>query len=413
MKNLFKLFIVCLALFSNTHANQFGIVAKVGDEIITNYDLDSRVRLTMLAANIPPSDKKAYKKLSYQMLEALIKERLQTMEAKNLGIKVAPQEISNAVANIEKMNKMPQGKMQKLLEKASIPPSALFNQLIGEISWAKILRKKVKPNVIVDKSEIEAYLKSIGEEELQYSLQEIVVPVSDRKKAKASLTSIINLIENNKQSFESYARQLSVTPSASNGGDIGWVAKSKLPKEVAAALIGAGNNDIIGPVFIDDVAYIIKFKGIKDSNSIDEDEDLISIKSFIIPSDSKEDEVQDYIAKQARKIRQNYKGCYKFERFADYNKWPVSAKNSFMLNELADDEAQVLRNLSTGRVSAPLVVDGGYKLFMICEKIQQSFAKRQQQKHNQAKQEILRSKMAKEAKKYMRKLRDKHEVVIN
>jgi parvulin-like peptidyl-prolyl isomerase len=61
-----------------------------------------------------------------------------------------------------------------------------------------------------------------------------------------------------------YATQLSQSPSAANGGRLGWVTKGKLPKVLEQALDKMKEGDVSSPIAYGNDYYILKLEKIFD-----------------------------------------------------------------------------------------------------------------------------------------------------
>lgn len=78
------------------------IAAIVNDEIISAYDLDQRISLTMLMSNFP-NTKEARQQLAKPTLTKLIDDRLKLQEAKLYNLTVSDEEVTAALDNFEKV----------------------------------------------------------------------------------------------------------------------------------------------------------------------------------------------------------------------------------------------------------------------------------------------------------------------
>ena len=98
----FLLFLVVFIVCLNSKAYEVKIIAKVNDEIITNIDLDNRLRMTLDLSNLP-NEKEVKEKLTPRVLDSLIDESLKIQEANRLGIFVTNQEVTTQINRLEKM----------------------------------------------------------------------------------------------------------------------------------------------------------------------------------------------------------------------------------------------------------------------------------------------------------------------
>ena len=121
------------------------IAAVVNDEVISVYDLVSRLRMVLLSSNIPDSTE-ARKKVETQILRSLVDEKLQLQEAKKQNVVATDDEVNNALSQIEKQNNMQPGQLTGFIKSHGIDRASLINQVTASIVWAKVVRRKAAGN---------------------------------------------------------------------------------------------------------------------------------------------------------------------------------------------------------------------------------------------------------------------------
>src|SRR4030095_16398355 len=95
-------------------APQLGIAAVVNDEVISVFDLISRVRLVMLSSNIADSPE-TRQKIAPQVLRSLIDEKLQLQEAKRQSVTASDDELAKGLEQIEKQKNRRAGQLPEFL----------------------------------------------------------------------------------------------------------------------------------------------------------------------------------------------------------------------------------------------------------------------------------------------------------
>ena len=98
--HFFAFLFLCMVCL-NCKAYEVKIIAKVNNEIITNIDLDNRLRMTLDLSNLP-NEKEVKEKLTPRVLDSLIDESLKIQEANRLGIYVTNQEVMTQINRLEK-----------------------------------------------------------------------------------------------------------------------------------------------------------------------------------------------------------------------------------------------------------------------------------------------------------------------
>jgi peptidyl-prolyl cis-trans isomerase SurA len=129
------------------------IAAVVNDEVISVFDLTSRLRMVLLSSNIPDSAE-ARHRVESQVLRELVDEKLQLQEAKKQNIVATDDEINNALAQIEKQNNMQPGQLNGFLKSHGVDRNALISQVTASIVWAKLVRRKAAETTEISDEEV-------------------------------------------------------------------------------------------------------------------------------------------------------------------------------------------------------------------------------------------------------------------
>ena len=269
MKYLFQVFMMIFICFitplSVRAANNEGIAVIVNQDAITQSDVIDRIRLIASSTGLPMSGE-TQAKLRPQIINMLIDETLKMQEAKALGIKVEAKDIDNGFASIAKQNNFTPEQFKKILQSQGVNVFTLRDQIASQIAWAKIVQKKIRPRVEIMDSDIDVELKklqgNIGQ--TQYRLSEIFIPLTDPRKENAArqfTTRVVEELRKRPEAFPKAAQQLSQTPQAANGGDMGFVSLDQLPKEIAAAVPTMAANAISSPIKTLNGFHIIVVRG--------------------------------------------------------------------------------------------------------------------------------------------------------
>lgn len=222
------------------------IVAVVGDEVITYYDLRSRLgaalkQLQKQGTPLPPQDE-----LERQMLERLIMERAQLQYARDSGMKIDDAQLDQAIGRIAAGNKMTPQQFRSALEKDGVQYAQFREEIRNEMVTVRLREREVDSKLIISDGEIDNYLadqdaKGGGEE---YQLAHILL----RAPESASPEQLQKLRLRGEQAlkraragdnFAELTAAFSDAPDALKGGDLGWRPLDRLPAlyaEVSARL---------------------------------------------------------------------------------------------------------------------------------------------------------------------------------
>ena len=231
------------------------IVAVVGDEVITQYDLGQRYasalkQLQKQNTNLPPQDV-----LERQLLERMIMDRVQMQFARETGLKVDDAQLDQAMTRIAANNKLTPQQFRLALEKDGVNYATFREEIRGELTMVRLREREVEGKILVSDGEVDLYLAnqaSTGANE-EYQLAHILL----RAPESASPEQLQKLKLRGEQalkrakegaSFAELAASYSDAPDALQGGDIGLRPLDRLPQlyaETAARMQPGDVSDLL------------------------------------------------------------------------------------------------------------------------------------------------------------------------
>ncbi len=244
---LLTLFILTLSALSAAAPRAqtaFAPVAVVNDTVITHYDLDQRMRL--LVVNGAPQNQQ----LRAIALEQLVVDRLRLEAAKAAGVTPAQSSIESAIADYAAGRKMTLDALEQRLRGAGVARKTLEDGLASEIAWVETVRRRFGARAEPTDPEVdqEMALAAAGQTR-SFRLAEIVLPFAGRGEAATrALADQLATTLRSGGDFAAAARRNSASPSAAQGGDVGWVPESSLPGPIVEALSDLRPGDVTAPV---------------------------------------------------------------------------------------------------------------------------------------------------------------------
>jgi peptidyl-prolyl cis-trans isomerase SurA len=219
------------------------IVVVVNNDIITAYELNSRIEVvkSQLASQkipVPPRDV-----LEKQLLERMINERVQLQFASETGIRVDDIALDRAIERIAQGNRMSVDQLRQALEKDGVSFAKFREDIRNEITLARIKEREADNKVVVTENELESYLASQAQRgsDTEFYLAHILIQVPEQANPEQiqerKLRAEQALAELNKgASFGQVSARFSDAPNALQGGELGWRPSSRLPQLFNEAL---------------------------------------------------------------------------------------------------------------------------------------------------------------------------------
>lgn len=272
------------------------IVALVNGEIISTQDIENRVNAFTMTTRIPLNSQ-TKNMIVQRVLQSTIDEKIKFQDAEKNGIKISDKDITASIANFEKSNNIPAGKLKDILKKENVKESVFREQMKSDLAWIRLIRRKMMADSELTQKEINEAIKRAEKDfsKPKYLVSEIVIQ-------KDSANNLQDLVANLRQDprFELYAMQFSQSPSSSSGGKLGWVSQGQLPLTLEKALKKMKPGNISEPIKVGEDYYILKleksFDPTKDKPEIPNKEEM---KKFL-----ENKRMEDFSSRHLQYLRQ-------------------------------------------------------------------------------------------------------------
>ncbi len=264
---LIILFIFALSVTSHASILLDRVVAVVNKEVITWSELYKAMEFEAATQVKIMSDEdrtKLFKENEASFLENLIDMRLQLQEARNMGIDVTQNEITETINNIQKKYSMTQADFTESLKKEGLSLEEYKKRLSEQILINKLVTYQIRNKIVVSDAEVNGYMetnKEIFSGGEKYKLRQIFFKKPegdiDKKTVEEKAEEIIKRLKDG-EDFSALARIYSEDSSARSGGDLGFVSKDLLAKEFTEVLNGMNVGDYSTPFWTEKGLHIIR-----------------------------------------------------------------------------------------------------------------------------------------------------------
>ena len=344
--------------------------AVVNDQVISQLDVEMRMRLIMLSANISPQEADRAR-LRDQVMRNLINEQLQLQAAERFGFSVSEEEIDQAVQRVARNNNMSADQFLSILRQNNVTIETFREQLRANLAWQKVIQNRLARDVTISDEDIDdavaRYRSRQGER--QYRVREIFLAVDDQQELPRVRQTAQRLIQQLRQGaeFGALARQFSQAPTAADNGVIGWVTPENLPEAVAERVTEMQPGQLVGPVRGYSGLHIVN---LLDTRVISPGNETVELRQLFtaVPEDGGEDAVTT--AKQRlQQLAEPAEGCSNFDTLADdTDAARTSDLGEVKMSALPDDIRPQVADLALETPSELLQVAGGYAVLMVCER---------------------------------------------
>lgn len=340
-------------------AGAYEIVATVNDEVISDYDVSTRIKMMEVLMKMPAEMSKSAK-TRQKVLDTLIDEQIKMQEAAARNIELTEEEVAHGIAYLEEQNQMAPGTLQKIFKDNKIDFDTLERQIKSDLVWLKILRSEnEKPPVVTD-AEIQAEQDKLKKEVVKpaYLLAEIYIPFGkDKAAAQNQVNALFDQIVAG-TSFPELAVTHSKGKTASLGGDLGWVRPGSMEKAVEDVLPRMKAGQLSKPIEGTAGYYLILMRE-QQKELTSTDVEAWAVSQLLIPKDK--------LVSVMTEIQKN-PDCAAFNALAEKEGLPGSGPmGEMVVARMPAQLYQVLKEVPVGTVKGPIDADDFYLFFMKCD----------------------------------------------
>ena len=256
------------------------IVAEINQEVITNIDVDFEKRyLVSLNPNLLKLDQN---RITDYAKDSLINEKIKRIEIEK-RFKIVPNEqlLSKVISNIyTSIGISSLSEFENYLAQNNIDIERVKEKISIEIAWNDLIVKTFTNEIEIDQNLIKKQLEKFDKEKIEnLLLSEIIFTINNKNEFESKYNEIKESI--NDIGFEETARIYSLSDSKKSGGNLGWIYKNQLSKEIKDGLDEITIGNFTKPIITSGGFLMLKLNDIKlESVEIDKDTQLKKMIEF-------------------------------------------------------------------------------------------------------------------------------------
>ncbi len=247
-KFLSTIFIFTLFITNSQLNASVKIKYKVGDEIITNTDIvNEKNYLVFLRPDLKNLSSDEMLKISENsLIRELIKKKEVNRVFKDLNNPKIIEGIKNKLFNFKNVKN--ETEFLELLIGTNVDYEKVVEKMKYEAFWNELIFQKYNSLVRIDKKQLKLNLtKKISEnKKYEYNLSEILFEIEKDESLEKKYKNILKYIKLN--DFRAAASRFSISNSANNGGEIGWIKETLLSNNLNTLLSKLNINEATDPI---------------------------------------------------------------------------------------------------------------------------------------------------------------------
>ncbi len=337
-----------------------GIVTLVNDEPISLYDIRQRTAMLVITLGIQPTPQ-IFDQLAGTALQQLIDERLQLQTAAEYELTISDEEIAASIERLAAQSGRNRDALEQQFNAIGINTDTLKEQIRADIAWRRIMSGRYGSRIRVSRNAIEEQIELLKaqSQETAYQLSEIFLYApreEDKSQAFQAAQSLITQLQGGVP-FQNAAQQFSSAPTASIGGDMGWITLEDLSPPLAQAVSNQIEAGIIGPVEAEDGVYILALRGRREPQQLTSS---VYLKQFVL-TNRDSDALNTYM--------QSIEACADMDVIAEQDEALILVDlGQIKLSDLGENVQALVANLSAGQSSTPFEISRGLAALYVCER---------------------------------------------
>ncbi len=408
-------FSLCLLIPLQTLAIQplDKIVAVVNEDVITKNELASRVSDYANQLKLSNSTSPEMEALRKQVLERIIRNRIQLQLAEKLGIKIDDIALNRMLEQLAKSNSVTLDQLKSKLEETGIEFNRFREQTRKELIIKQLQQRLVANKVNVSDQEIKQFIQQNIEkksENTRYHLLHILVAtpesatpddlISGKEKAMGIYTKI-----KEGDDFKKLAIKFSDGRNALKGGDLGWRKGGELPENFVTAANDLDAGDTTLPIHSASGYHILQ---LVDKSNRQNFVTQTHARHILILTDANTSD--DEAKKLLEEIKIKLKNGEDFAQLAnEHSQDPGSKPNGGDLNwadpgNFVPEFEDIMIKLEEGEISEPFRTQFGWHILQVLGRREQDKTKANIEA--QARDAIRKRKIDEELRLWLRRIRE-------
>jgi len=254
----------------------FSPAITVNDSVVTNYEIDQRIKLLTLfrtPGNLPELAR-----------EQLIEDRLKAEEAKRAGLRLSEDAMAQAMEDFAGRANMSLDQFLVLLNQNGIDKETLADFVRIGVTWRDFVRLRYGNRVNITEADIDRALgnQAGGDAGIEVLLSEIIIPAPPPQAAQAMQTAQRISGLTSEAAFSAEARRVSALPSKANGGRLNWLPITNYPPALRGILLALGKGEVTAPLPITNGVALFQLRGVREVSQGQPDFAAIEYMTYLI-----------------------------------------------------------------------------------------------------------------------------------
>lgn len=348
-----------IAVFAGPVAaqNMFAPVASVNDSVVTEFEVQQRVKFLQIL-NARGATRKA-------AIESLISERLRGEAIRDAGLNLSEEGTNAALEEFASRANLSRTEFTTALARAGVEKETYRDFVINGIAWRDLIRARYGSRVSVSEAEIDRALASQGSggSNIRVLVSEIIIPAPPPQAARVAAVAEEIAQSSTAAEFSSYARKYSATATRAAGGHLPWQALSDLPPALQPLILSLSPGEVTQPLNIPNAVALFQLRDIEETSKPSKTYSAVEYAAYYMAGGRSAETLQ-----QAANLQNEVDVCDDLYAYAKGQPESVLDRETLPPAKIPQDFAIELSKLDEGEVSTALTRSEGQALvfLMLC-----------------------------------------------
>lgn len=385
-----------------------GITAVVNDDIVTTHDLRQRV-LFIFATTGANRTEESLSRIQSQALKNLVDEKIQLQESDKYEQEISPDEVDQAVARLLGRNGLDPNEVVQRLAQVGISINTLRDQVRSEIAWQRIVNGLYGSRIRISDAQIDETLARLTANASQpsYRVAEIYIEATEdiggMDGAMEGARAMIAQVEQGAP-FPLLAQQFSSSPSAAQGGDIGFIREGELRPELNEALLSMDVGELSQPIQVPGGVYVLALV----EKQVSEAETLYALKQAYVLVNSEED--RPAAKTRLESVRNQLTSCDTLEDTVDtLDNVDMADMGELRSSDISEEVLASLSGVAEGSTTEVMDTPSSVATVMVCSR---EVTGTNIPTRDEVENRLMDQQLAQASKRHLRDLRRKATIVV-
>lgn len=338
----------------------YSVVRMVNDAPITQFDVSQRVKLLqVLGARAADIEALA--------MQQLTEDRLKQQAANAIGMSLQEDAFDEAFAAFATQRQASPEGLRSQAQRAGVALETLNDFVRTGVLWRDLVNIRFRSRATPSEADLENILNfAASARQESVFIREIAIPFAERgnEGARSLAEQIIRDVRAG-ASFANLARQYSRTPTAAQGGAVGWTPANRLPPLFAGQILSLSPGDVSSPIEVPAGIIVIQLADIREEQNASDATTTSYVRLDVPLPDS--GSVETAIT-TATNLASDLDGCNDAEsRVGAFG--PASGRfGPNPVSEIAPDVALALASLDAGESAVLTPSSAGVSVITLCNR---------------------------------------------